>query len=123
MNQAKARAETSRRNGEDERKLWRKVWSMDIKKKIHIFLWKACHDRIPVGVNLKKRGMKVDDRCRICGEEAESIEHMFFHCRKSKIIWELSPVKWDGMQAGTGSFKQWWEEHNKAKAAEELQAR
>lgn len=67
--QAKGKAETSRSNGEEERKLWKKVWNLDIKKKIQNFIWKACHDRIPVGVNLKKRGLKIDKTCKLCGEK------------------------------------------------------
>lgn len=104
-------------------KLWKKVWNLDIKRKIQTFIWKACHDRIPVGVNLKKRGLKIYETCKLCGKQVESAEHLFFHCRKSKLIWKLSLVSWEGMQSGTGSFKQWWQEHSKAKDGGELQSR
>lgn len=32
------------------------------------------------------------------GRVDETIEHIYFHCRKVHIIWKLSPVRWKGIQ-------------------------
>lgn len=112
--------EASNRSKEDEVKMWDKVWQLNIKMKLKHFLWKACHDRLPVGSNLKKRGLLEDDMCRHCGEGIETIEHVFFHCAYAKSGWKLSPVQWDGMADRMGSFKEWWLEHGKAKGGREL---
>lgn len=66
--------------------LWKKLWSLDVKRKIQHFLWRACHNSIPVANNLQKRGMRVDGICRQCGEASETVEHLFFHCAKAQII-------------------------------------
>lgn len=76
----------SSRRTEDETKLWKKVWSLNIKKNIQHFFWKVCLERLPVAVNLKRRGIQVDEVCRKCGNEAETTEHLFFHYGKSQII-------------------------------------
>lgn len=62
----------------EEKRMWNKVWKLNIKKKIKNFIWKACHDRIPTTANLKKRGIGVDDQCNLCGEGVETTEHFFF---------------------------------------------
>lgn len=67
------KAETSRKHDMEERQSWQKVWCKDIKKKLQNFLRKACHNRILVGVQLKKRGLIADDTCNICGEEFGTI--------------------------------------------------
>lgn len=65
------------RREEEEKKLQKK-YENSVSKKIQHFIWKVCHDRIPVGVNLKKRRVKIDDMRIQCGEEDESIEHISF---------------------------------------------
>lgn len=73
---------SSRTGAEDEVKLWKKVWQMAIKEKLQHFIWKPCHDRISAVVNLKRR-IIADDRCRQCATQAETQEHLFFHCHKA----------------------------------------
>lgn len=69
-----------------EELLWKRIWSLSINKKVQDFIWRACHNKISVGVNLRKLGVKVDDRRKQCGEGLETIEHLLFHCSKVKII-------------------------------------
>lgn len=54
----------SSKRTKDEKMLWKKVWSLNIKNKIHNFIWKAFHDRLPVAMNLMGRGIQVDKVCR-----------------------------------------------------------
>lgn len=96
---------TSSRNEEAEKN---KVWSLDIKKKIQFFIWRACHDRLPVEVNLKKRGMHVDGVCRQCGEGMETLDHLLFHCPKAKRVWKLAHVTYKGLDQFSYSFREWW---------------
>lgn len=53
-------------------------------------------------VKLSEKGIIADDRCRQCGKEAETLEHLFFHCNKAILIWKLAPVSWEGLTAHTG---------------------
>lgn len=70
----------------------KKIRSLDIKKKIQHFIWRACHNRIPVGANLMKKGVQIDGICKQCGEGMETGEHLFFQCANSRLIWRLAPV-------------------------------
>lgn len=71
--------------------MWRRIWSLNVRKKVLHFIWRACHNKISVGDNLRKRGLKVDGMCKQCGEELETVEHLFFHCQKAQNIWKLAP--------------------------------
>lgn len=45
-----------------------RLWKLDIPPKIKMFWWRAIHNGIPVAANLKRRGIKVDTVCQICGD-------------------------------------------------------
>lgn len=44
-----------------------KVWKIPTAPKIRTFLWKALSEALPVADLLINRGMKVDERCQLCG--------------------------------------------------------
>lgn len=82
---AKGDKGTRARTVEGDEKLWKGIWNLNINKKIQHFIWRACHNKIPVGVNLRKKGMEIDEVCKQCGKELETVEHLFFHCPKARL--------------------------------------
>ena len=38
---------------------------------------------------LKRRGIILANRCFLCEEEEETIDHLLIHCPRAKMIWEL----------------------------------
>ena len=38
---------------------------------------------------LKKRGRALANRCFLCGEGEEIVNHLLIHCSKAEILWEL----------------------------------
>lgn len=78
-NRKKGDEGSSSRKDEVEKRLWKKAWGLNIKKKIQHFLWKLCHDRVPVGRNLVRRGVTTEDVCKQCGEAVETVQHPFFN--------------------------------------------
>ena len=57
-------------------------------------------ERIPVLVNLAKRGLRVDSvMCKFCLLESEEVEHSFFTCVLAKQVW-MWFWKWFGIAAG-----------------------
>lgn len=67
-----------------------KLWKTDIPPKIKMFWWKVIHNGLPVIENLVKRGCRIYDLCPICGEKAETMDHMMLQCRVAWEIWSLS---------------------------------
>ena len=38
---------------------------------------------------LKKRGIALANRCFLCGEEEETIDHLLIHRSKDRLLWDL----------------------------------
>ena len=38
---------------------------------------------------LKRRGWFLTNRCFLCLEEEETIDHIFIHCVKTRVLWNL----------------------------------
>ncbi|KAG7572532.1 Reverse transcriptase domain [Arabidopsis suecica] len=83
----------------DEQKLQALIHPEDVQiiKRIHPRLTKAPDAPMwiytkDVSENLTRRHIRVSQDFILCVEEAESIIHLFFHCRVAREIWELSPL-------------------------------
>ncbi|XP_010451246.1 PREDICTED: uncharacterized protein LOC104733362 [Camelina sativa] len=70
--------------------LFKKIWKHNMPQKIKHFWWRCLHNALPTAENLRKRRMLTDDTCQRCGEAPENINHLLFHCRISKEIWDLT---------------------------------
>lgn len=51
------------------------TWKVKTLPKIKIFLWKSLNEALPVAEILRRSGMKVDERCHLCGRDGEDIKH------------------------------------------------
>lgn len=68
------------------------IWKVKMAPKIRTFLWKAVSEALPVADLIRSRGIKIDDRCRMCGLDGESIYHMLFQCDPARQVWALSGI-------------------------------
>lgn len=59
------------------------IWNMKTSPKIKVFLWKMLSEALPIVDLISKRGMTIDLRCRLCGLEGESINHVI-----SRVLWQ-----------------------------------
>ncbi|XP_071739290.1 uncharacterized protein [Rutidosis leptorrhynchoides] len=68
-----------------------------VPKKIEIFMWRARKKRLPVRVELDKRGIDLDNvRCPVCNEDLESVDHTLLFCKHARDVWERV-FKWWGL--------------------------
>ncbi|XP_071926080.1 uncharacterized protein [Coffea arabica] len=89
--------------------VWKKFWSLNVKMKLKHFRWSCLQNGLDTNEAIYKRFGKGNKICHCCGEETETIEHIFFFCPKAKVVWKLAPVKWEGLVAMQGNLWRWWE--------------
>ncbi|XP_071738627.1 uncharacterized protein [Rutidosis leptorrhynchoides] len=71
-----------------------------VPKKLEIFVCRLILKRIPVQVELDKKGIDLHSmRCPICDDDLESIEHTFLFCSNAMDIWSRVYNWW-----GIGNF-------------------
>lgn len=108
---------------QDDQKLWKRIWGLEVKKKVQHFLWRSCNDSLPVNLNMLRRGIHIDAICNQCGMEPESVEHVMFKCAKAQLIWKLAPIRWDGILEYQNTFKEWWRSKGDIKLRNRIQER
>lgn len=62
---------------------------------------------LPINSAVKKIGVDIDEICKRCGQENETIEHVLLKCPESELAWKVAPVQWDGLQPLTNSIQDW----------------
>lgn len=65
-----------------------KCWFLKIPLKLKVFLWKCLSNALHVAEDIAKRGMKVDERCQLCGEEPDTANHILFSCHLARRVWD-----------------------------------
>jgi hypothetical protein len=72
--------------------------------KVKLFNWLLLEERILNLENLNKRGIYGPSRCVLCGNNEETMSHLFLECSFIKSIWQtiLKELKlvniWEGGQ-------------------------
>lgn len=89
------------------KEVWSGIWNAKIPQKIKHFLWKACHNILPVKENLCKKRISQCSLCPICHKEAETIEHMFFLCEWVRPIWFGLQIQLIPRREDMTSFHSW----------------
>ena len=67
----------------------RLIWNSVVPSKMGIFSWEAAWGKILTLDNLKRRGMAFANRCFMCEEDEETIDHVLIHCKSAKLLWDL----------------------------------
>jgi hypothetical protein len=64
------------------------IWKIKVPLKIRIFMWFLLKRVILTKDNLKKRNWQGCSKCCFCDQD-ETIQHLFFTCPFTKIIWRI----------------------------------
>ncbi|XP_071695428.1 uncharacterized protein [Rutidosis leptorrhynchoides] len=68
-----------------------------VPKKVEVFVWRARRKRLPVPLELDKRGVDLHSvRCPICDDDLESVDHSLVLCSRAFEIWS-KVFNWWGM--------------------------
>ncbi|XP_039032257.1 uncharacterized protein LOC120167254 [Hibiscus syriacus] len=65
---------------------WSLVWANLTPPKVELLVWRAVLQRLPVRVELEKRGCLNSESCAcmLCLKESESVNHLFCRC---EVVW------------------------------------
>jgi ribonuclease HI len=74
-------------NSKPMERIWKQVWSLQVPKKIQVFIWRALKDSLPSKLNLKKRHVVEDPACEMCAAPTEDILHALWECPQAKTAW------------------------------------
>ncbi|KAK7275182.1 hypothetical protein RIF29_16291 [Crotalaria pallida] len=71
---------------------WSKIWNAHCMPRCRELLWRLCREILPIKANLFKRGIQTDAICPFCGEDEDTINHVFLHCSEVDKVWFGSPL-------------------------------
>ncbi|KAJ9562049.1 hypothetical protein OSB04_007209 [Centaurea solstitialis] len=102
--------EARRRGSETQNKT---IWLNAVPKKICIFVWHSKLRRLPVRVEVAKRGIDLDSiLCPICGCEVETVDHALINCTRVKSLWERIGRWWKVECGECRSIEEIWSVSN-----------
>ena len=67
----------------------RSIWNPIVPPKLGFFAWEASWGKVLTLYQLKRRGIPLVNRCFLCEENEETIDHLLIHCSRAKMLWDL----------------------------------
>ena len=102
----RGRGSTSVKSGHAQ--VWNSIWALEVPNKMKFFVWKCCNHALAVRRNLKRRHMRVDNVCGVCGQMDETENHIFFRCETSHQFWVCSSLHLNSFGIEGSDFMQSW---------------
>ena len=65
------------------------IWNVWVQPKISLFAWEAMWSKALTLDLIQKREWALATRCFMCLEKEEIIDHLFLHCTKTRVLWDL----------------------------------
>jgi hypothetical protein len=92
---------------------YERIWKAWAPPKCRFFMWLVAHNRCWTADRLARRGLQHPDKCPLCDQEEENIQHLLAGCVVARQFWysllhrvglsQLAPA------SSEQSFDTWWE--------------
>ncbi|WMV55749.1 hypothetical protein MTR67_049134 [Solanum verrucosum] len=90
---------------------WKLIWKVKIPYKVTVFTWLVVKEAVLTQENLMKRGIHMCPRCFFCEQQAETINHLFLHCKVVRQLWHLftsfRETNWTMPQRASQAIESW----------------
>ncbi|XP_021725055.1 uncharacterized protein LOC110692356 [Chenopodium quinoa] len=86
---------------------WKHIWHACIPPKIKLFAWRCVREGLTVMSRLLARGLSVDQRCPMCGEDEENTAYPILFCPAVSSIWRYSVLRLDTKAFAANEFREW----------------
>ncbi|XP_071715217.1 uncharacterized protein [Rutidosis leptorrhynchoides] len=78
------------------------IWNSLVPKIIELFAWRAFLKRLPMRMELDKRGIDLHSvRCPLCDDYLETVDHVLIFCNHAQEVWNRVYNWWN-----RGNFSQ-----------------
>ena len=92
---------------------YERIWKSWAPPKCRFFMWLAAHNRCWTADRLARRGLTHPDRCLLCDQEEENIQHLLIGCvfaRQFKFeLLQIVGLAALAPQPEVPSFDDWWD--------------
>lgn len=68
--------------------IWRKIWKSKLIPKVAFFIWLVVKNKVLTMNTLMRRGFVMANRCNLCFQKEEDINHILIHCDYTMQIWD-----------------------------------
>ena len=65
------------------------IWNPWVQQKISFFAWEASWGKDLTLDQIQKKGWALANKCFLCQDYEESIDHLLLHCEKMREVWNL----------------------------------
>ncbi|KAL4295874.1 hypothetical protein GQ457_12G003750 [Hibiscus cannabinus] len=67
---------------------WRQIWKLPVPQRIRVFVWLVFHRRLLTNDERARRHLTSSDRCSICNNGTETMDHVLRLCPSVRQVWE-----------------------------------
>ena len=104
-NQSQGEHSQAQQNG----RLWKNVWKLNVPPKVRTLLWRACSNILPTKDNLQRRKVQVDARCEICSQHLETPCHVLWDSGSAPLLGMSGPWQEDEFRKCSNSVSDFFE--------------
>ena len=65
------------------------IWVPNAPSKSAFYVWEAAWGKVLILDKLQKRGWQLPNRCYLCGQADETVNHLLLHCSVISSLWEI----------------------------------